>query len=370
MSLSLLRRAMGWAVVFGLLAGLVPAFAQTGGLTGVAKGEKGEVLVGYPIIIERQDVKGLYKTKTNKKGEYIYIGLPIGNYKVTIQDMGGRDLFYMTTRVGLGDPTQLDFDLGKERARAAEDRQKQIEANPELKKQQEQQERETKQFTGLKQMFDQGQLLMQEKRYVEAAGMFEQALPLAKDKNVPVLLSRLGDAYARAARVEGNRDTRIQHEEKSLDYYTKAIQADPNNANLHEALGSLYSDTGKTEEAQQEYQKAIELNPTGAASYYYNMGVVFVNKGKMDEAAAALKKCTELDPTNANAFYWYATALLGKVEYKPDGTMVPVPGTIEAFETYLKLAPDGQWATSAKASIEQLQGKVQMEYKAQKKKKG
>jgi hypothetical protein len=90
----------------------------------------------------------------------------------------------------------------------------------------------------------------------------------------------------------------------------------------------------------------------------------------MDDAAVALKKCTDMDPTNAKAFYWYGMALLGKAETKPDGTIAPVPGTVEAFQTYLKLEPNGDLADSAKGSLEVLQGTVQTEYKSQKKKKG
>jgi cytochrome c-type biogenesis protein CcmH/NrfG len=100
------------------------------------------------------------------------------------------------------------------------------------------------------------------------------------------------------------------------------------------------------------------------------MGVVLVNKNQMDEAATALKKSAELDPTNANAFYWLGMALLGKAEFKADGTVVPAAGTVEAFETYLKLDPNGQWAASAQGSLAQIQGRVETQYKAQKKKKG
>ncbi|MFB3922452.1 MAG: tetratricopeptide repeat protein [Terriglobia bacterium] len=369
MSFLISRKVLGTSVIFAVLLGVIPAFSQTGGLSGVAKGEKGERLVGYPVIIERQDVKGTYPTKTNKKGEYIYIGLPIGNYKVSLKDPSGRELFYQTLRVGLGDPTVLDFDLAKERVRATEEQQKQLAANPELAKKKEAEERDAKQFTGLKQTFEQGQALMSEKKYADAAAMFEQALPLAKEKNVPVVLARLAQAYAGAASVETNRDAKTQQREKALQYYAKAIEASPTDATLHNNLGSLYADMGKTAEAQQEFQKAAEINPAGASGYYYNMGVVFVNKNQMDEAATALKKSTELDPTNANAFYWLGMALLGKAEIKSDGTVVPAPGTVEAFEQYLKLDPNGQWAASAQGSLAQIQGKVETQYKAQKKKK-
>jgi predicted Zn-dependent protease len=92
-----------------------------------------------------------------------------------------------------------------------------------------------------------------------------------------------------------------------------------------------------------------------------------VNKGQMDEAATALKKATEIDPTNAAAWFQYGMALMGKADYKPDGSVVPAPGTIEAFQTYLKLAPNGPFAPEAQASIASLQGKTSLEYKAPKK---
>ena len=57
----------------------------------------------------------------------------------------------------------------------------------------------------------------------------------------------------------------------------------------------------------------------------------------------------------------------GQGEVKPDGTIVPVPGTIEAFQNYLKLAPTGQWAVPAQDSLNALQSKADLEYKKKKK---
>jgi hypothetical protein len=58
---------------------------------------------------------------------------------------------------------------------------------------------------------------------------------------------------------------------------------------------------------------------------------------------------------------------MGKAQYKPDGTMIPAPGTIEAFQTYLKLQPNGPNAATAQASIDALQQKENLEYKSKKK---
>ena len=62
-----------------------PRWAQTTTLEGDVKGENGQPLKDAIIKIERLDIKGNYKTKTDKKGHYIHAGLPLG----TLQHLGG-----------------------------------------------------------------------------------------------------------------------------------------------------------------------------------------------------------------------------------------------------------------------------------------
>lgn len=346
-------------VAFVVLAGATSVYAQTGGLSGAAKDEKGQPLVGYTILLERQDIKGVYKVKTNKKGEYVYIGLPIGNYKVSLQDANARTVFFVTTRIGLGDPTPLDFGLARERSLQQQEQQKQLQANPELQKRMEDQAKEQKQLTGLKELFDAGQALYAEKRFIEAAGMFEQAIPVAKERNLAAVLSRAGDSYREARQYD-----------KASDYYQKAVATSPTDPGYRNNLGDVYARMGKIAEAQQEFQKAAELDPTGASRYYFNLGVVMYNRGKMDEAAQALKKATELDPNAPDAYFLLAQALMGKATLTDDGRVIAVPGTVEALETYLKLDPNGKYAAGAQQTLLTLQGKVETQYKATKKKKG
>jgi len=364
MSSSLTRRLTGAVVLLAAFAFTVSAFAQTGGVTGKCTGDDGKPLAGYTIQVDRQEMKWSSHVKTNKKGEYTYIGLAPGNYKFTLLNPSGGQVFNISHHVGIGDPTEVNFDMAKEKATAYKEQM----ANPETAKKIEEQQKEQKQLTGLKATFDQATLLFNQQHFAEAAAMYEQALPLAKEKNVPIVLAQLGQAYGNAAKQEQSRDARMQDQQKAIDYFQKAMQLEPNNAGVHNNLGSVYAEMGKVAEAQAEFQKAADINPAGASGYYYNLGVVMVNQGKMDDAAVALKKATELDPTNANAFYWYGMALLGKAETKPDGTINPVPGTVEAFQTYLKLQPNGPLAQAAQASLDTVQSKVPTEYKKTKKK--
>ncbi len=359
MSASWVRKILGAAVVLAALLTCLPAFGQTGGVEGKVTGEGGKPMAGYVIRVERKDIHWSNKTKTNKKGEYVYIGLAPGNYTIVVVGPDGKDLYSEQHTIGVGDPVEVNLDLGK----AMQEAQKEQAASPEYQKQ----VAEQKQSANLKQIFDQGTALYNAKQYTDAAAKYEQALPLAKDKNLLIVESRLADTWAKAANAETNPDNRKADQAKALDYYQKCMAADPNDAGLHNNLGSLYADMGRTDDAAAEFKKAAELNPTGASGYYYNLGAIMVNKNQMDQAADALKKSTDLDPTNANAWYWLGTALMGKAQYKPDGTVIPAAGTVEAFQTYLKLQPNGPNAPAAQASIQALTGKQNLTYNSKKK---
>ena len=143
--------------------------------------------MGHVVQIERVDIRWTGKTKTNKKGEYTYIGLAPGNYKVTLLDPSGKALDIQNKTVGIGDPTEINFNIEQ----AMKEQQKEREADPQYQKAVEAQ----KQSNSLKQMFDQGRELYAQQHYTDAAAAFEKALPLAKDKNIPIVLSQLGDTW-------------------------------------------------------------------------------------------------------------------------------------------------------------------------------
>jgi tetratricopeptide (TPR) repeat protein len=343
-----IRKCVQALVVAAVFAGVTPLFAQTGGITGYAKDAQGKLCVGYPIIIERQDVKGTYKTKTNKKGKYVYIGLPIGQYKIALDDPSGKQLFYITRHIGLGDPTEVDFDLQKEMQQQAK--------NPEVEKQEAAAKAQQEQFKNLSQVYTQGNTLYTQGNYAGAAAMFEKAVPMAKGKNLGVVLARTADAFDKAKQYD-----------KAIEYYQKAIALTPTDAGLYTNLGNVYANDNKIPEAQAQYEKAAQLDPTHAAQAYYNIGAVMTNTGHMAEGAAAFKKATEADPKYADAYFLEAQDLVSLAKTGPDGKVIPAPGTVEALQNYLKVAPNGKYAAQAQSMLQTLTGQVQTTYKAGKK---
>ena len=62
----------------------VSAFAQITTIEGIVKGADGKPVEKAEIQITRTDIKGSYKTKTDKKGHYLYMGLPMGKYTIDV----------------------------------------------------------------------------------------------------------------------------------------------------------------------------------------------------------------------------------------------------------------------------------------------
>src|SRR3989454_9722075 len=95
----------------GLLLFAFAASAQTSSLAGEVKGEDGQPLKDAWIKIERKDIKGSYKVKTNKKGEYFNTGLPSGTYDIILEVDGKVRAQVKNVRTTMGDPKPVNFSL-------------------------------------------------------------------------------------------------------------------------------------------------------------------------------------------------------------------------------------------------------------------
>ena len=94
----------------------VPAFAQLGELRGSVfmenNGQK-TPLADARIDVHRTDIKGQYETKTNKKGEFVFAGLPLtGTYTIVASHPTARANFLPGVKVGRGVPVEITVTPG------------------------------------------------------------------------------------------------------------------------------------------------------------------------------------------------------------------------------------------------------------------
>ncbi|NPA31677.1 MAG: tetratricopeptide repeat protein [Chloroflexi bacterium] len=71
--------------------------------------------------------------------------------------------------------------------------------------------------------------------------------------------------------------------------FQKALELNPESEAAWFNLGSLYLKQGRDEEALEAFNKVVELNPDMAA-VYFNRAIAWANLGKIDEAIADLEK--------------------------------------------------------------------------------
>ena len=99
------------AAVLFLLASGVPVSAQTGMLKGKVLDAKDAPVEGAKVTIAAKGMKNSREVKTNKKGEFIQIGLFPGEYNVTAEKDG--DAGTVSTRVAIGDNPEIKIRVGK-----------------------------------------------------------------------------------------------------------------------------------------------------------------------------------------------------------------------------------------------------------------
>ena len=144
----------------------------------------------------------------------------------------------------------------------------------------------------------------------------------------------------------------------------KAIGIDGSNSAYHNNLAGAYADMKRIGEAEEHFQKAIELKPDYADAYY-NIGNLYRLQGKFEEALENYRLAIEHAPGNARAANNVATVLveLGRLEeaeqayldalvlFPGDGSMHNNLGTLykvqnrqedaeKAYRKVLELHPD------------------------------
>ncbi|MGH9534468.1 MAG: tetratricopeptide repeat protein [Terriglobales bacterium] len=345
-----------------LLALTLPAFAQVGGIEGKATNKQGQPVVGATVVFQRQDITATYKVKTDKHGHYGHYGLPLGEYNVALLNASGKAIYtWHGVHNQPGSAITVNFNLKKLLSQTNVMKNLTPEQRAAIKKQQEAQAKSNQQVGTINSLMKQNQQLSAAKQWAQAISTMQQAEQLGvglklTPKSQAVILVNLGNDYNGAKQYP-----------QAIDAYNKALALDSTDAmldaNLYTNLGAALVASGKSALAAQDFDKAATLDPPEAAHAFYNEGAILYNSGKMDAAEVLFQKAVTADPTFADAWYEKGMCLVGKGKVNPKtGATTYPPGTAQAFETYLKLAPHGQNAASAKALLQGITGKISTSY--------
>jgi tetratricopeptide (TPR) repeat protein len=187
------------------------------------------------------------------------------------------------------------------------------------------------------------------------------------------------DAAAKAAKAAGTPTTdpaiaakyadAVTSYKKGIDLNAASKKPSPEAAAAgYNQLGQAYAKQGNAKDAADAYEMAAKALPANASMYYFNEAATLYNAGKNPEAEAAADKAIAADPKKAEAYYIKGQALIPQATVDPKTQkIIAPPGCVEAYQTYLELAPDGPHAADVKGILEGIGAQVKSSYKAGKK---
>jgi tetratricopeptide (TPR) repeat protein len=347
-----------------LVCGAMFASAQTsvGQVDGKVT-DSGKPVPGVTVALINEETGRVYKTKTDRQGRYVALGIAYGNnYRVEITDAAGLSLFKNSPVVVGGDKgatMEMNIDVssqsnkplekGKETGAAEEkpsSTPKQIEAVKDA----------NARLTKMNSLINQATTAMNARNWQEALDPLQQLIVL--DPTNWQFYSSLGYAqlnlgqYDKAVQVY---DKGIHAAESNTTVNPKDPSSDPEKkkvgvAKMFNNQGNAYLTLHKNQEAVAAFKKAAALDPNPGTAYF-NLCNTQYNTGDVEGAVDACEKAIQADPSKADSYFILGSLMIAASKSDKDGKMTAPPGTVEALNKYLELAPDGAHANDAKQML-------------------
>lgn len=269
----MVRRLSGrhsWLTAFAVFATLAiawPAAAQSTGLVkGLVKDDKGQPVEGAKVTIEfTGGVSRKFDGKSDKKGEFLQIGLAPGEYKITAEK--DKLTAAQTVRVRIGQTAEASLVLGVNAAASSAEA--------------------AKKSAELKKVFDEGVAASHEGKQDEAIAAFTKAAELNPS---------CYDCYYNV----GFANAQKKEYDKAEAAYKRAIELKADYAEAYNGLANIYNAQRKFDQASEASAKAMQYSGGGAiggvaaaggnADAMYNQGVILWNAGNIPKRRSSSRQ--------------------------------------------------------------------------------
>lgn len=138
------------------------------------------------------------------------------------------------------------------------------------------------------QKYNEGYAAKKRKDFYNAVNFFTQAIDLNPN-------------HALAYCFRGYCYSELQNYYQAFEDFDKALQLEPNNARIYNARGGSHFLMKNYSKAIEDYSKSIQLNPNYAEAYS-NRGIVYTELMNYDQAISECTRAIQIDPEHADAY--------------------------------------------------------------------
>jgi tetratricopeptide (TPR) repeat protein len=313
----LTSKLAGGAAVLLLTAGLAIAQAGRGTarMNGIVLDPGGKPVVGAKVTATFTQAGGsTFETTTDKKGEFVFMGVGTGNWDVTVNAKGYQPVSQRiyTSQLNKNPKATIKLDKKAEGTGIVQDE-------------------------ATFQTLEEGNAFFKDGKYDTALLMYEEFM--AKNPGAYQVLLNIGDCY----REKGDYDTAIQK-------YTRLIEQSAADQTMGKtltakglaAIGLCFLKQGKLTESQDYFKKSIEMAPQDE-NLPYNVAEIYFSNSQVDEAIRYFEMAIQIKPDWPDPYFRVAYAYLNKGD---------TAKAVENLEKFIKLEPETERTAQAKSILD------------------
>jgi len=346
-------------VIALFLAATATAWSQaTAGKVQGTITDGGKPVPNADVVLTSMSTGRTFKMKSDKNGQVTGVGIPFGDYneEVTAGDKRFKKEVRIQGEGGAVDDISVEVTSGKPGAGPSKE---------ELEKMKGERDKAINENALIAQLNP----ALQAKDWATAEPILTKLI--AMNPNRWDYQQALGNAQFG----EGKFEEAVATYEKAIPVAENATKTDPKadpakaKAGVAQMLtneGNAYLKLKKNDQAIAAYTKAASMDPNPATAYF-NICATQYNTGNTQGALAACDKAIAADPNRADAYFIKGSLMVGDSKLDKDGKLQAAPGTSEALNKYLELAPDGPHANDVKAMLQAIGAKIETTYHGKKK---
>ncbi len=305
------------AAILLLVSGLALAQAGRGTarMNGIVLDLSDKPVAGAKVTaVYTQSGGSTFETKTDKKGEFTFMGVGTGNWDVTVVAEGFLPVTQRLYTSQLNKNPKFTIKLEKKAAGTG-----------------------VVQDEATFQTLEEGNNFFKEGKYDTALLMYEEFL--AKNPGAYQVLLNIGDCY----REKGEFD-------KAVESYNKLVEQSGTDSAMGKnmgakglaAIGLCYLKQDKMTEAQDYFKKSIEMAPQDE-NLPYNVAEIYFSNSQIDDAIKYFEMAIQIKPDWPDPYLRVAYAYLNKGDS---------PKAAENLEKFIKLEPETERTAQAKSILE------------------